>query len=557
MLALPVRAAEAPQSLDREPALTPSPSETRILICDELHPAALELFHRDGFEPEVRTGMNEAELIEAARDVHALVVRSATRITAPVIQAAEYLQLVGRAGVGVDNIDCNAATQRGVIVMNTPTGNSTTTAELAIALLTSIARHIPRADRATRSGDWKKKGLLGTELTGKTLGVIGLGRIGRIVAERGAGLKMNVVACDPYLSGTGASSPLPGVELVTLEELLQRADFVTLHVPLMDSTRNLLSRERIALMKRGARLINAARGGLIDEAALATALDEGRLAGAALDVLAEEPPTADHPLVGRDDVILTPHLGASSHEAQENVAVGIAEQISTYFREGVAHNAVNAPAVSAKTRALIRHHIILAEKMGAYLAQRMDQPIRKIEFTVAGEVAEQDEGYLALSFLTAVLRQSMESGINFVNAPLLAAERGIRLLQSTATDTHFFTSYLKARVSSKGGGESHLAAGTVFGEHPRLVRVDDMHVDLPPLGVLLVTQHNDRPGVLGTLGSLLGRHGINISRMELGPKASASGLASAFLSLDERPSSAVVDEIRALEPIEYAKIIEL
>lgn len=538
--------------------MPPSPPETRILICDELHPAALEVFRAGGYEPEVLAPMTEEELCRVVPGAHAMIVRSATKVTRRVIEAADVLEVVGRAGVGVDNVDCTAATESGVVVMNTPTGNTTTTGELAIALLTAIARHIPRADRGTRSGSWKKQGLMGTELTGKTLGVVGLGRIGRVVASRAQGLCMNVVASDPYLSKTGAPSPVAGVELIELDDLLARSDFVTLHVPITDSTRNLISRERIARMKRGAYLVNAARGGLVDEAALAEALDEGRLAGAALDVLAEEPPSPDHPLLGREDVILTPHLGASSHEAQRNVAVGIAEQIVAYFQEGVAHNSVNAPAVSAQVLREIRHYVLLAEKMGSFLAQRLAEPVRKIEFTVSGEVAKRDEGYLSLAFLTAVLRQSMDVGVNFVNAPLLAKERGIRLLEGTGDDETAFTSLLKARVSAKGGGASHVVAGTVFGDRPRFVRIDDMHVDLAPEGVLMITRHHDQPGVLGMIGTLLGESGVNIGRVELGPGSETTGgLASAFLSLDDRPPETVIERVRALAPIEFAEIIAL
>lgn len=538
--------------------MVPPPAERRILICDELHAAALECFHARGFEPEVRTGMTEAELIATVPGVHALVVRSATRITRAVLEAADALEVVARAGVGVDNVDLEAATERGVVVMNTPTGNTTTTGELALALLTSLARHLPEADRRTRAGQWDKQGLMGTEITGKTLGIIGLGRIGAVVARRALGLEMEVVASDPYLSKTGAESPVEGVELLELDDLLARSDFVTLHVPLTDATRGLLSKERLALMKPGARLINCARGGLIDEIALAEALDEGRLAGAALDVLSEEPPAADHPLLGRDDVILTPHLGASSHEAQENVAVDVAEQIAAYFTEGVAQNAINAPALPAQARRELAPYLLVAEKMGTYLAQRLTEPIRKIEFTLAGEIATKDHGALKLAFLAAVLRQSLDRTVNFVNAPVLAKQRGIRLLESSDPDAENYQNLIKARASSKGGTETHLVCGTVFGQHPRFVRVDDMHVDFEPVGSVLITRHTDQPGVLGALGSLLGEAGVNIRRVELGPPTeSNAGLASAFLTLYDPPPPEVLEAVRALEPIQSAHLVNL
>jgi D-3-phosphoglycerate dehydrogenase len=326
------------------------PHPASILVCDELSPAALEIFRARGFAPEVALKQTEAELVlRVQRSVQALVVRSATKVTRRVIEAATDLRVVGRAGVGVDNVDCDAASERGVLVLNTPGGNSTATAELALGLVFALARHIPRADRSTRAGSWEKKALTGSEITGKTLGVVGLGRIGRIVAERALGLRMRVLAFDPFLD-SAAAPPVPGVEFATLDELCARSDFVTLHVPLSDSTRHLFSRERIARMKKGARLVNCARGGLVDESALLEALESGQLAGAALDVLEQEPPMKGHPLIGREDVIVTPHMGASAHEAQHAVAVDIARAICDFFEHGVAHNAVNLEA-AARARA--------------------------------------------------------------------------------------------------------------------------------------------------------------------------------------------------------------
>lgn len=533
-----------------------SPSETRILICDELSSIAMETFKENGFSPEVCTGMSEDELVAAAPGVHAMVVRSATKVTRRVIEAAGELRIVGRAGVGIDNVDRQAATENGVIVMNTPLGNTVTTAELAISLMCSLSRHIPKADRGTRSGSWKKKGLMGTELTGKTLGVIGLGRIGQVAAKRALGLEMNVIAHDPYLSSRGGDSPISAVDLVELDELLSQADFVTLHVPLLDSTRNLISEEKLALMKPSARLINAARGGLVDEAALAVALEEGRLAGAALDVMAEEPPAPDHPLVGRDDVILTPHLGASSHEAQENVARQVAEQISTFFIEGVAKNAVNAPAVPAETLREIAPYVLLAEKLGAFLRQRCDGAVKKLEITVSGEAKDSAE-YLSLATLVGLLR-SGEMGANYVNANLLATERNIRVLNAVDEEAGAYQSLIKVRASTQGGEDSHLVTGTIFGRSPRFVRIDDLHLDLDPSGDLLMTRHHDRPGVMGQLGTMIGESGLNISRLELGTaKSQEDDIALAFFSLDDGPSDALVGSIRALDPIEEVLTIKL
>jgi len=528
----------------------------RILICDALSPAALEVFEKRGFNPEVETGMDEARLLERVDEVDALVIRSATKITRAVIERAKKLRVIGRAGVGVDNVDCDAATENGVVVMNTPTGNTTTTGELAIALLCSLARHIPRADRGTRSGNWSKKALTGTELTGKTLGIVGFGRIGRVVAERALGLKLKVLATDPFLQKEEAEALIPGIEFVTLDEMLPRTDFVTLHMPLTDSTRNLFSRERLATMKHGVRIINAARGGLIDEAALAEALDSGQVAGAALDVLAQEPPSDDHPLLGRDDVILTPHLGASSHEAQHNVAIDVATQICDFIELGVANNAVNVPAVSAHSLRAIAPYVRLAEKMGSFLAQRSTEPLRKLEITISGELAKEDTRHLPLAVLVGLLRTSTR-GVNMVNAPILAKEHGLRVLEATDEDAGNFQSLIKVRGSSRAGEESRLVVGTVFGRRPRFVRVDDLHLDFEPAGPVLITEHEDQPGVLGQLGTLLGEHAVNIRRLELGAPRKGDNVAIGILCLDEDPDDDVLAAVRAMPAVRGVQLVRL
>ncbi len=531
--------------------------QPRILICDELNPAALEVFRRRSLEPEVRTGLTEDELVATVPGVDALIVRSATKITRRVLEAATELRVVGRAGIGVDNIDTDAATERGVVVMNTPRGNATTTAELAIALLFSLARHIPRADRLVRAGGWKAKGLMGSEVSGKTLGVIGLGRIGRIVGERARGVGMKVLAYDPYLETEGPGGTISGVELVKLDELLERSDFISLHVPLTDSTRNLISWERLAKVKRGARLINAARGGVVDEEAVLDALTEGRLAGAAFDVFDQEPPPADHPLLQRDDVIVTPHLGASSREAQLRVAVDIAEQIANFIQNGVAENAINAPSMPAEILAEYSPFLRLAEKMGSFLAQRIGGPIRKIELSVAGDVSKVGVEHLRLALLVGMLRHSLDAGVNFVNAPALARERGILVLESTDDKAVHRIGELRVRASERAGGKSHRIEGTVFGREPRVFRIDDVSLDLSPRGPLLLTRHKDQPGVLGELGSILGRHGINIQRVELGPPVGSAGLAAGFLTLYELPGPDVIDAVREMEAMEEVQLIRL
>ena len=528
----------------------------KVLIADPLDESALAAFRQREIEPVVATGLSEDELVEKIGEFEALVVRSATKVTRRIVEAGERLVVIGRAGVGVDNVDCEAATERGVVVMNAPDGNTRTTAELAIALLVSLARHVPQAAGRTRAGTWSKKGLMGTELLGKTLGVVGLGRIGRSVAELGRGLGLEIVAHDPFVDSSNAP---PDVELGTLDEVIARADFLTLHVPLSNATRNLLSAERIAKLKRGAYLINAARGGLVDEGALAAALEAGRVAGAALDVLAEEPPSPEHPLLGRDDVIVTPHLGASSTEAQVQVAHDIAHQIADFLTDGVPRNAVNAPAVSAETLRELGPYMRLAEKIGSFLTQRSKGALRTIEISLAGQITESDPSHLRLAVLVGVLKSGLAEGVNFVNAPQLAKDRGLRVFESTDEDSGTFTSRIKVRVFTRGGEETHVVAGTVFGRQPRFVRIDDVHADIAPDGPWLVTSHVDEPGVIGKIGTLLGEAGVNVRRVELGPPKPGTEheLASGFFALYEPPPAEVIEQVQELGPIREAQLILL
>ncbi|HVS08941.1 MAG TPA: phosphoglycerate dehydrogenase [Planctomycetota bacterium] len=535
------------------------PVTARVLICDALSEEAREIFAERGIPAEVRTGLGEDELVRAVAGVEALVVRSATKVTRRVIAAAPRLAVVGRAGVGVDNVDLDAATEHGVVVLNAPAGNTTATAELALALLLSLARNVPRADRAVRSGAWRKGGLVGSELTGKTLGVVGLGRIGRALAERALGLRMEVLAHDPYIAGAGgiagAKAPVEGVDMVGLDELLERSDFVSLHLPLSDETRHLLSRERLARMKRGARLINAARGGLVDEAALLEALESGRLRGAALDVFEREPPPVDHPLLAREDVVLTPHLGASSDEAQRSVAVEIAREVCDFLEQGVAQNAVNAPPLSRASLREIAPYVRLAERMGSFLAQRCRAPLRVLEVALSGEIAGKDAGHVRLALLAGALRHGSEGPVNYVNAPRLAAERGLALVVAAPGEPEFLHGLVEARAFA--GEASHRVAGTVFGREPRFVEVDGVRLDLVPGGPLLLTRHRDQPGVVGLLGTVLGRYGINIKRIELGPTGEGGAPAAGFLSLYADPPREVLEEIAALEPMRDVQLVHL
>jgi D-3-phosphoglycerate dehydrogenase len=371
---------------------------------------------------------------------------------------------------------------------------------------------------------------------------------------------MSVIAHDPFLS-IEKGSGIAGVELLALDDLLAKSDFVTLHVPFMESTKNLISKERIAKMKKGARLVNAARGGLVDEAALLDALEKGHLAGAALDVFAEEPPPKNHPLILRDDVIATPHLGASSEEAQFQVAVDIAHQICEFLLEGVAHNAVNAPAVSAATLREVAPFTLLAEKIGAFLAQVSEKPIRRLELTIAGELSQKDTRHLPLALLASVLRhQGLDEGVNLVNAPLLAKERGIHLLESREDHDEVFQSALHVRAGCDGG-ETHEVSGAVFGRSPMIVRFDGLELDLEPKGAVLITRHDDQPGVVGLLGTVLGSHRVNIRRIELGPATAMTpggqGLATGVLSLYEEPAQPVLAHVRSLAPVHDVRLVRL
>ncbi|MCC6406641.1 MAG: phosphoglycerate dehydrogenase [Planctomycetes bacterium] len=528
--------------------MAPANRNPRVLVCDELASEANEIFRRHGCELETRLGLDEAALIHAVVGFDAVVVRSATRITKAVIAAADRLRVIGRAGVGVDNIDCDAATARGVVVMNTPDGNTLSAAELALAHLFALARNLPRADRAARSG-WKKKGLMGTELTGKTLGVIGLGRIGGAVAERAIGLKLRVLAYDPFLA-QATESPVRGVELATLEQLLAASDFVTLHVPLNEHTRHLLSRERLAALKPGARVINAARGGLIDEAALIEALDRGHVRGAALDVLEEEPPSATNPMLARDDVILSPHLGASSDEAQRNVAIDIAEQIVGFLVDGVAKNAVNAPTADAATLRRLAPYLKLAERAASFLAQRLDEPLARLELELGGEFATFDPSHARLAVQVGALRPSLGDAVNFVSAPRLARERGLELLHAPERGAE---RPALALVAVGRSGRRHRVAGDVFAGTPKFTELDALRIDLEPEGALLVTRHADLPGVVGTVGTLFGRHAVNIRRIELGPIG--DGEALGLWSLYAVPSDAAVAELAALPALRSVALV--
>jgi D-3-phosphoglycerate dehydrogenase len=485
----------------------------KILVSDPLHEKGVEVLRAaEGFEVEVSTSLTQDELLGIIRNYDALVIRSGTRVTAEVMKAAERLKVVGRAGIGLDNVDIGAASKRGIVVMNTPEGNVITTAEHAVAMLMALSRNIPQASASMRAGKWEKKRFRGKELFNKTLGVIGIGRIGRVVADRARGMKMNVIAYDPYISAEAIDKM--GVEAVTLDELLTRADCLTVHTPVTPETRNLINAEVFAKMKPGVLLVNCARGGIVNEQDLYQALLDGKLAGAALDVFEKEPPE-DNPLLDLDNVIATPHLGASTDEAQENVALAVADQIVDYLSTGTIRNAVNVPSVEGEILARLRPYLTLAEKLGSLLGQITRGGILEVGVEYIGELAKYDTVPLTVSLMKGMFTPILGDEVNFVNAPVLAKERGIKISESKQREAEDFTSLITIRMKTTEG--ENTVSGTTFGrQDPRIVRINDFRLEAVLEGHLLLIYNIDTPGTIGAIGTCLGRHRINIATMDVG-----------------------------------------
>ncbi len=501
---------------------------------------------------EVAVGIKEPELCGRVREADALIVRSATRVTRNVLAAGRRLKVVGRAGIGVDNIDVAAATELGIVVMNTPEANANSAAELAIAHLFSLCRRLPAADRSVRAGEWKRSQFTGAEVAGKTLGVIGFGNIGRIVAARGLGLKMRVLCHDPFV--TAGVFAERGVTAADLDSLLARSDFVTLHCPLIDATRHLLDAGRIARMKPGARLINCARGGLVDEKALYEALKSGHLAGAALDVFEQEPPGAS-PLFELPNVEFTPHLGAATAEAQQAVGVEIARMITAFLHNGEAAGAVNLPRLSREQAERLRPHQALALQLGRLLARMAPAPLEHLEVTLHGQAAALDPMPVAVEALIGFLREHHAATVNRVNAAHIARQQGITTSESRSEETHDYVSLL--RVGGRFGADRITLAGTLFDErHPRLVRINDYELEVALEGHLLFTRHQDQPGVVGALGTLLGDAGINIARMQIG-LAPGSDQAVAALGIAAPLTDEQLARVRAIPAVKKAMQISL
>ncbi|MFK7791219.1 MAG: phosphoglycerate dehydrogenase [Devosiaceae bacterium] len=521
----------------------------RVLISDSLSPTAVEIFKSRGcevtFEPGL--GKDKEKLLSMIGDYDGLAIRSATKATEKLIAAADNLKVIGRAGIGVDNVDIAAASGRGIIVMNTPFGNSITTAEHAISMMLACARQIPAADASTQAGKWEKSKFMGVEVTAKTLGLIGCGNIGSIVADRAIGLKMKVVAYDPFLTEERAIEL--GVEKADLDTLLKRADFITLHVPKTDKTANILSADAINKMKPGVRIINCARGGLVDEAALRVALDNGHVAGAAMDVFAEEPAT-DNILFGAPNLICTPHLGAATTEAQENVALQVAEQMADYLTTGAVTNALNSPSISAEEAPRLKPFVELAELVGSFAGQLTETAIEGITIEYAGDVAELNTKALSSAALAGVLRPLLSS-VNVVSAPIMAKERGIALEETKRGQEGAYETYMRLTVKTQR--QSRSVAGTVFADgKPRLIQIKGIDMEGGFSEHMLYVTNNDKPGFIGRLGTLLGSHNINIATFNLG-RAEKGDDAIALVQVDEPVSKAVLAEIEALEGVVQAK----
>ncbi|WP_029014114.1 phosphoglycerate dehydrogenase [Niveispirillum irakense] len=522
----------------------------KVLISDSLSPRAVEIFKERGVEVDVKVGLKPDELKAIIGEYDGLAIRSATKVTKDILAAATNLKVVGRAGIGVDNVDIPAATARGVVVMNTPFGNSITTAEHAIAMMFALAREIPAANASTHAGKWEKNRFMGVELFGKVLGVIGCGNIGGIVADRAIGLKMKVIAFDPFLSPERATEI--GVEKVELEDLLKRADFITLHTPLTEATKNVLDAKALAKTKKGVRIINCARGGLIVEEALQAAIEAGHVAGAALDVFAEEPAKA-HPLFGNEKVIATPHLGASTTEAQENVALQVAEQLADYLVSGAVVNALNMPSVSAEDAPKLRPYMKLAEQLGGFAGQITETGIKAVTIEFEGQAAELNTRPLTAIVLKGLLGPLMES-VNMVNAPVIAKERDIKVSETKREVAGDYQTLVRVIVQTEQRTRS--VAGTLFGgDKPRLVEIEEVPVEAEVTDHMLFIRNEDKPGFIGKLGSTLGDAGVNIATFHLGRTAPGAN-AICLVSVDQAVSEELLGKIQGLPSVVRVKSLD-
>lgn len=520
----------------------------KVLIADAMSPLAADALIERGCEVDVKTGLAPEDLFKIIGDYDGIAVRSSTKLNKELLASATNLKVVGRAGIGVDNIDVPAATAKGVVVMNTPFGNAITTAEHAIAMLMAVARQIPQANASTHAGRWEKSGFMGVEVMGKTLGLVGCGNIGTIVADRAQGLKMRVIAYDPYLTEERAREL--GVEKVPLSELFARADFITLHTPLTDATRNIINADAFAQMKQGVRLVNCARGGLVDEAALVKALDDGTVAGVALDVFETEPAKA-HPLFGHSNVVATPHLGASTTEAQEKVAVQVAEQMADFLIKGAVANALNMPAVTAEEAPRLTPYMTLASQLGSFAGQATEEAIREVSISYEGDVSSLNVKPLTAVVLQGLLAPTLES-VNMVSAPVVAKERDIHVKETRADDAVGYQTRIAVTVTTDA--MTRTIAGTLYHGRPRVTEIKGIQIDAHLGAHMLYITNQDKPGLIGALGSLLGDAGINIATFNLG-RAEPGGDAIALIEVDQVPSTEQLAAISTLDHIKIAKAL--
>jgi len=514
----------------------------KVLISDSMSEKAVEIFKQaKEIEVDVITGLKPEGLKEIIGKYDGIAIRSATKMTPDILEAATNLKVIGRAGTGVDNVDVPTASKRGIVVMNTPGGNTITTAEHAISMMLSLSRFIPQATASIRDGKWEKKKFMGKEVFNKTLGVIGLGNIGRVVADRALGLKMHVISADPFINPEVAAKL--GVEIVSLDDLYKRADYITVHVPKNAETMGMINKDSFKKMKKGVFIINCARGGLVDEADLLWALGEGIVAGAALDVFVKEPPEPGD-LFKDDRIIFTPHLGASTEEAQENVAVAVAEQIVDYLVKGIVRNAVNMPSVSPESAPVLKPYIFLAEKMGSFLSPLGLVGLEQGTIEYQGEASTIDTPPVTVAMLKGILDPILEEGANYISAPIIIKERGVKVVETKSEQAEGFSGQITLRAKTKDG--ERLISGAIFGAgSPRIVRLDNFSLEAFPEGIMLVTTNQDKPGVIGAIGTTLGENSVNIARMHLA-RDKEGGNALVILSVDGTVSSDVIDKLKKL-----------
>ncbi|NLW47437.1 MAG: phosphoglycerate dehydrogenase [Firmicutes bacterium] len=522
----------------------------RVLVSDPITPAGIDLFKKAGFEVEVKTDHSKEELLAKIKNYDALIVRSQTKVTADIIEAASNLKVIGRAGVGVDNVDITAATKKGIIVLNAPDGNTISTAELSVAMLLALARNIPQAHASLKDGAWDRKKYTGVEVNGKTLGVIGMGRIGTEVSKRMLAMGMTVLAYDPFFTEEKANSL--GVKMVNLDTIITESDFITVHTPLTPETKGIFGANEFARMKKGVRLVNCARGGIYDEAALAEAIKSGQVAGAAIDVYPTEPPT-DRALIDLPQTVVTPHLGASTKEAQENVAVDVAVEVIKVLKGESFKNAVNLPPLRPEVRSALEPFFGLAEALGKFMAQMIPPQLKKVDLSYLGEVSKQETSYLSMLFLKGLLQDSLAEEVNQVNALFLAKERGLKVNENKSLEVSVYSSLLRAEVNVDG--ETYTVSGTVNENHEaRIVEINGYRFDIALSGNMMVIDHIDQAGVIGGIGTVLGAEGINIGSMQVGRKQ-PGGKAVMVLIVDSPVKAELIAKLETAPTISKARSI--